>query len=119
MRHLLALLIKFAATTVVLFIILSGFYDVSFTDVFLTSVVLTAIGYLGDLLILPRTGNFIASMGDFGLALIVVWFMGTYRFDEEVPLFGPAFLSAVVIAFSEWFFHKYMKNAFMEKEAIG
>lgn len=118
MRHLIALALKFSLTTLILFMILGAFYDVSFTDVFLISAVLTVLGYLGDILILPRVGNVIATIGDFGLTLITVWLMGIYRFDEDVSLLGAPFVSAATIALGEWFFHKYMKNTLLDREAI-
>ncbi|OYD09498.1 hypothetical protein CHM34_00305 [Paludifilum halophilum] len=115
----MAWIIKFALTTFLLFVILGGFYDVSFTDVFLLSVLLTVLGYVGDVFILPRVGNLAASLGDFGLALIIIGWMGFYRFDEDVSLIGASLISSFAIAVGEWFFHKYMKNTILEREAVS
>ncbi|PTX48711.1 uncharacterized protein DUF2512 [Melghirimyces profundicolus] len=118
MRHFIALVLKFGLTTLILWIVLGALYDVPFTDVFLISTFLTLLGYLGDVFLLPRVGNVIAAIGDFGLALITVWFMGIYRFDADVSLMGASFASAAMIALGEWFFHKYMKNTLLDREAI-
>ncbi|QFG00685.1 DUF2512 family protein [Psychrobacillus glaciei] len=58
--------------TAVLGIILGIFYAVNFMDVFITRVVLTVIGYVGDVFILPRVGNTLAAMSDLLLATAVI-----------------------------------------------
>lgn len=76
MPHLIRFSIKFVSTLVVLGIILGLFYNLGFTEVLTITVVLTLLGYIiGDLFILRRTSNIIASIADFGLSFLVVWFM--------------------------------------------
>ena len=53
------------------------FYDMSFGNVLSISVVLTLAAYLiGDMLILRRTNNTMATIADFGIAFLVIWLMG-------------------------------------------
>ncbi|MDR6225149.1 DUF2512 family protein [Desmospora profundinema] len=118
MRHLFSLLIKAVLTIFLLFIILGGFFGVSFADIFLIGIVLSALGYVGDVWILPRVGNVVATIADFGFALIVIWSMGFFLFDWDVPILSSTIFSSLVIALGEWFFHKYMKNTIQEREAI-
>lgn len=61
MNYLKAIAIKFLATLVLLYVILGLFYDMSFTNVFLISLVLGLASYLiGDLFLLAKTNNTIA-----------------------------------------------------------
>jgi hypothetical protein len=108
MKHVRALAIKFISTLVLLYIILGMFNGVSFGNVFLISLVLSIAAYLiGDMLILPRTNNTVATIADFGLAFVVIWWMSenlTYGAD----MMGEAFISALGIALFEAMFHRYL-----------
>lgn len=110
MNHIKALAIKFVSTLVVLFIILGLFYDMAFRNVFWISLVLTVAAYLiGDMLILPRTNNTIATIADFGLAFFVIWLMGD-NLTYGASVFTPALITAAGVAIFEYFFHKYVSN---------
>lgn len=41
---------------------------------------------------------------------LTIWLIGAYFFDPYVPVVGAAFLSSLVIAVGEWFFHRYMNQ---------
>lgn len=111
MEHVKALIIKFIMCTAILLIVLGGFYGVSFADILILSVILTALAYVvGDLYILPRFENWGASIADFGLSLIGIWFLGSYLFEPNIPLATAAVLSALLITVGEYFFHKYVAN---------
>ncbi|WP_428908317.1 YndM family protein [Niallia sp. Krafla_26] len=110
MRHIRNLLVKFIATFAVLFIILGMFYDMSFGNVLAISLVLTLAAYLiGDMLILPRTNNTMATLADFGLAFLVIWLMGE-NITYGDSLLMPALIAAAAIALFEAFFHKSVAN---------
>ncbi|WP_279401869.1 DUF2512 family protein [Piscibacillus salipiscarius] len=75
MNHMKLLAIKLASCFVLLYLILGFGYDVSFGNVLMISVVLTLVSYLGDAFILPRTNNTVATITDFILAYVVIYFM--------------------------------------------
>lgn len=76
MKHIVALLIKYTAITAVLLIILSIFKGISIPKVLLISLVLTGAAYLiGDLFILPKYGNMIATIADLGLSFFGIWLL--------------------------------------------
>ena len=76
MKHIVALLIKYTAITTVLLIVLSIFQGISIPRVLLISLFLTGVAYLiGDLFILPKYGNMIATMADFGLTFFGIWLL--------------------------------------------
>lgn len=134
MNHLKALIIKFVMIAVVLLVILTGIYDVEFSDTLLISAVLTVVAYLlGDLMIFRKTGdrsnhnrtghdddhtkrNAMATVSDIILSFLVIWLMGEVLFAETPDIIQAAIISALVIGAGEWFFHKYLdRNVFPEK----
>ena len=114
MKHMKNLAIKFISILAVLFIILGIFYDMSFGNVLSISVVLTLASYLiGDLLILRRTNNTMATISDFALAFLVIWLMGE-NLTYGDSLIMPALIAAAGIALFETFFHKYVARQIHE-----
>lgn len=64
---------------------------------------------IGDLLILPRTNNTVATIADFGLAFVVIWLMSenlTYG-DNELII---SLIAAFGVALFEYMFHRYLSN---------
>ncbi|MET1138727.1 DUF2512 family protein, partial [Bacillus subtilis] len=59
---------------VLLYVVLTLFFGVPFGEMFVLTLFLGVISYLvGDLLLLPRTNNTTATMGVFGLSLVLIW----------------------------------------------
>ena len=76
MKHIKPLAIKFISSLVLLSVILGLFFDMSFGNIFLITLVLGVVSYvIGDLFILRRTNNIIATLADLGLAFLVIRFM--------------------------------------------
>jgi hypothetical protein len=109
-----ALFMKFLMITAVLWVILSLIYDVSFTDVLITSVVLTAVGYVGDVFILPKIGNVWAAISDFVIAYAVIYFLGSYIYEQPLTLGTAAFISALILMVGELLLHRYMHTNIFE-----
>jgi uncharacterized BrkB/YihY/UPF0761 family membrane protein len=110
MKHVKALAIKFVSSLVLLSLILGLLYDMSFGNIFLITLVLGVAAYLiGDLLILPRTNNTVATIADFGLAFLIIWLMSrglTYGDNY----FSMSLIAALGVALFEYMFHKYVAN---------
>ncbi|WP_409305523.1 YndM family protein [Peribacillus sp. SCS-155] len=105
MRHVLAILVKFISLLIVLYVFLGLIFDLSFADVLGIAAVLTAVGYvLGDLYLLPRTSNLAATLADFGLAFIIVWFMSRAAADSN-DLFTASLICAAAVAIIEYVYH--------------
>ncbi|WP_338452265.1 YndM family protein [Niallia oryzisoli] len=110
MKHVKALAIKFISTFVLLYVILGLFYGMETGNIFLLSLVLAIVSYIiGDILILPRTNNTTATLADFGLALLVIWFMSE-SFTRGDNLFRVSLLAALGVTIFEYFYHKYVSN---------
>ncbi|MEK4069031.1 YndM family protein [Peribacillus sp. FSL R5-0717] len=110
MKHVKAFAVKFVSNLILLSIILGLFFDMAFRNIFLITLVLCAAAYfIGDLLILPRTNNTVATITDFGLAFVVIWLMSenlTYGDDELIM----SLIAAIGVALFEYMFHRYLSN---------
>ncbi|MFY4675147.1 YndM family protein [Bacillus anthracis] len=119
MKHIVALLIKYTAITAVLLIILGIFQDISIPRVLLISLFLTGAAYLiGDLFVLPKYGNMVATIADFGLSFFGIWFL-TYLLtdlDSTRNIGFSSFIAALIIGGIEVFFHIYMKKVVLHEE---
>lgn len=109
MKYITPLLIKFVMITTVLFFVLS-IYGASIAEILLTSVLLTGVSFIGDVYVLPKVGNVVASIADFGLAFAMIWVIGLLLFDSPNQLAVASFIAAIVIMFAEMAFHKYMNE---------
>lgn len=75
MNHFSLILSKFVAMLVLLYIILGIIFGVNFMSVFWVTLTFSIVSYLiGDLLILPRTNNMVASVVDFVMSFAVIYF---------------------------------------------
>ncbi|MCY8976727.1 DUF2512 family protein [Bacillus atrophaeus] len=113
MVHVKALAIKGIMTIIVLYLVLGLGFNFTFGDTLLMTIVLGVISYLlGDLYVLPKWNNMIATVADFGLAFLVVWLMGMPLSMGLSPgmLALAALFAAIVMAIGEYFFHFYMMS---------
>lgn len=116
MNHLKAIGIKFIITSIVVLSILSIFGDATIGELLFISLLLTGLAYLiGDLFILPRMGNLVATIADFGLAFFSLWALGYMFLERTSALITASLFAAVFIALSEALFHAYMENKVLQK----
>lgn len=111
MKHLPAFLIKCVSSFFILYLILGYFYNMSYYDVFIISLVLSVFAYiLGDMLILSRTNNMVATISDFGLAFFIIWGLSVNLTNDNNAFFIRSLFAAGGVAIFEYFFHKYLVN---------
>merc|ERR1712194_514611 len=98
-KHLIALAIKFVIITLVLLVILTWAFDVSFMNTLMISLALTALSYaIGDLLVFLNAGkpgnqvsrNTVATFADFIMALAVILLIGWLLTGEFAAMVTPA-----------------------------
>ncbi|MBJ8055288.1 YndM family protein [Bacillus cereus] len=119
MKHIVALLIKYTAITAVLLIILGIFQDISIPRVLLISLLLTGAAYLiGDLFILSKYGNMIATIADFGLSFFGIWLLTPLftDLDSTRNIGFSSFIAALIIGGIEVFFHIYMQKLVLRND---
>lgn len=111
MKTTIALIIKFIVTMAAAWISFMIFGQVAFWTVVVIALAGTVLNYLiGDLLILPRFGNVVASILDGILGGVTAWiilafFPVTYTYMTSVYMF------ALIVAVAEFFFHMYLLSS--------
>lgn len=115
MTHVKLLTLKFVVTLGILFIILGLGFDVSFGNVFLISLVVSALGYLGDVTILKKFNNTMATSGDFVLSFAVIYFM-TDALTVGDDVFVATMIATVSLAIFEYFFHQTVARSLDQKK---
>ena len=113
MKHVVALLIKYTAISAVLLMILGIFQGISIPRILFISLVITGATYLiGDLFILPKYGNTVATFVDFGLSFLGIWVLTYLLTDIGLTrnITASSFWAALLIGIVEIFFHIYMKR---------
>lgn len=120
MKHLKGLSIKFIFTAIVVYSIFGIFYDASLWRLFWMSILVTGVSYIiGDLVILPKFGNLIASIADFGLAFLSFWVLGNLLIDLTISVVSAALFASVFMAVTEGLFHMYMTEQVLESVPKG
>ena len=128
MKHVKALIIKFVMSAVVLGIVFTGIYNYNFSDTILIGLVLTVVAYaLGDLLVYRNAAddsdykkrNIVATISDLILSFLIIWIMGASFFGNTITVIQASVISAIVIAVSEWFFHKYLDKSIFNTNNYG
>ena len=100
-------LFKWALNGVIVVIFLTYYADMSYLTAILAATVLTIIAYLiGDVYILPRTGDVVAAIADAVLALAYLM-VAALIFDWQLS-FGEAAVIAAVLGFAEFFYHRFV-----------
>lgn len=108
MRHLTALVMKFAMTAVVTQIVLGIFTNLRIAQILLVALAITAITYLmGDLLILAVFNNAVAAVADAGMCWLIIYLSGYVWPDRTVPLLS-ALSAAVIVGVGEILLHLYI-----------
>lgn len=106
-----ALLVKFIMTFVFAGFAFALINQNAWGWIFLAALAATALNYLiGDLWVLPKYGNIVASVGDGIIGALTVWVL-----DLLIPAFNTSFAAllvfAVLIVIGEYFFHQYLLRA--------
>lgn len=117
MNHLKALGIKFLIQATVILAFLSIFEGASLANLFGLSLLITGLSYvIGDLVILPRFGNIVAVIADFGLISLAIWVLAGMFAD--IPIMA-ALASGLAIAVAEILFHTYMTENVLRRRERG
>ncbi|HEX2945631.1 MAG TPA: DUF2512 family protein [Clostridia bacterium] len=111
MKHIGALVLKFIMVSVVLTIFLLALTNLKFGSIFTISLTITVLSYfIGDLAILPRTDNTIATVADVCLSLVTLLMFNLIYTDAVIPFFT-AIITSIGIGAGEWLFHKFFARS--------
>jgi uncharacterized membrane protein len=116
MKHVINLMIKFLMVSLVLFITLNYLTDLSLGQILFVSILVTIPAYfIGDIFILRRTNNTIATIADIGLTFVILY-LANYFIDNTLNYVNnigdismmDALIASIFVGVGEWFFHKYV-----------
>ena len=109
MKNIINFVIKLAFIFLMLFLLIPIFGKGTWTQTMITGLILALLAYImGDLWILPKFGNLMAVLADFGLVAVVVWLMMKALPQFTLTATG-VWVIALVLALGEWLFHIYLK----------
>lgn len=106
-------LFKWALNGIIVTLMLAWYADTTYLTAFLAASVLAVIAFLaGDLLLLPRTNNTVATVADFALAAV---YLGVVRYFFDWKLsFGEILIISALVAWAEWLYHRYILGQKLE-----
>ena len=108
MKNSLNFIIKLAFIYLMLFLLIPIFGKSTWTQTMISGLILAVLAYIiGNLWLLPKYGNLVAVLADFGLAALVIWLMMNGLPQFVLTVTG-VWVIALVLALGEWFFHKYL-----------
>jgi hypothetical protein len=91
-------------------------FGIPVQTVFFLSAVLGVVAYLfGDLFVLSKTNNTVATLADFALAFVLIWFTLDAFTDNPGSIFWGTVFSVVGLTMFEYFYHKYVANRVLNK----
>lgn len=101
------LLVKLLVHGVMITAILVGLSNATFASAVIAALGIGIVAYLlGDLLILPRTNNMMATIGDVGLVFVMLWIISE---SANWTLTLPEILLITVLAgIFEYFYHMWL-----------
>ena len=110
MKHIIALILKFVMIAVILEIALYYMTALTFGQILVVSLAVTAVLYfIGDLFLLSKTNNITTSVVDVVLALAVIYLF-RYANGYTGIDFTDALWSSLIIGAGELLFHKYVSK---------
>lgn len=114
MKYIVPLLIKFLIISFVLGVVL---WTVGAPLIYILwiSIAITALSFIGDLLLLPKYGNVVLTIIDFGLVFSIVLVGSAFLLGGIQRIGIAAFTPAIIIALWEAFFHKFLRKRFFEE----
>lgn len=105
-----ALLIKFVMTFAIAFLSFTS-PNQAWGGILAVAILGTIINYLvGDLMVLPVFGNFVASIGDGAMAALTAVVVAAVAERFDLGLTSVLFFGSLV-AIGEYFFHRYLLRA--------
>ncbi|WP_100013060.1 YndM family protein [Lentibacillus sediminis] len=113
MSHMKLLAVKFIACLALLYIVLGLGFGMNFGNVLMITLVLGVFAYAGDMLIMPRIGNIAATIADFALSFVVIYFM-SYALADGGNWFTASLIAAAGTAVFEYFYHRYVRSEMHE-----
>lgn len=80
---------------------------------------MAGLTYLGDVFLLPRVGQLIAPILDFGVIFLLLWFLGNNVIEASGSVLLLSLAGAYLLSFCEAIFHTYMKESVLGEKEVA
>lgn len=118
MKHIGALLLKFVILAIVLELVLLNLSALSFRTILTVALTITVLSYLiGDIAILPKSNNTVATITDIGLSFITI-LLFNYSIPGAAISFSDALIASIGVGIGEWLFHKFMSKSVLPAQRL-
>jgi hypothetical protein len=115
MKHIVPFVVKFVGWSIVMLSIFAIFNAPPLLVWFMAAGTALASYIVGDLLILPRFGNFVAVIADLLLSFLMIWLASYALIEPTVNMAYASFFCTLAIGAIEAFFHLFMENHILEE----
>lgn len=116
MQHVKPIAAKFFIYTIIMTLVLV-FYGFSILSILMLSAMLAIITYvLGDLIVLPFKGNFIATVADGAIIFLGALILMAPTYGLYFSTIAGALFLAFLLAVCEWFIHLYIIGRINERD---
>ena len=106
-------LFKWVLNGIIITLLLAWYADTTYLTAFIVASVFAVIAFAaGDLLLLPKTNNTVATVSDFALAAAYLG-LARYAFDWNLSL-GEIVIISALVAWAEWLYHRYILGQKLE-----
>ncbi|SER34363.1 Protein of unknown function [Gracilibacillus ureilyticus] len=118
MRYFKSFGLKLLVTTITLLSTFSVFYDADISKIFITISILTVVSFIiGDILILRKVSNTVATVLDLPFHLLLLWITGELLLAETTyEILSVSVFAAVLITSLEPFVHHMLEQS--EKDFV-
>ncbi len=117
MKHIGALLLKLVMVSVILEIFLLTLTNLNYGNIFAISLTITVLSYfIGDIAILPRSDNTIATVADVCLSFVALLMFNLVFTGAVIPFFT-ALIASLGLGMGEWFFHKFIAKSIIPEHS--
>ncbi|MFD2358678.1 YndM family protein [Saccharococcus thermophilus] len=115
MKHIVPYVVKFVGWSIVMLSIFAIFNAPPLLVWFMAAGTALASYIVGDLLILPRFGNFVAVIADLLLSFLLIWLTSYALIEPTMNMAYASFFCTLAIGAIEAFFHLFMENHILEE----
>lgn len=113
-KYIWAFVVKFVGVGILTFSLFGVFLHATIDRLFLMTIIVASISFIGDVFILPRINQFMAAVGDFVGYFAMYYLLGNLVVQANVSLLLPALTTAYFGTLAEMIYHIYVMDRLHE-----
>ena len=113
-KYIWAFVVKFVGVGILTFSLFGVFLHATIDRLFLMTIIVASISFIGDVFILPRINQFMAAVEDFVGYFAMYYLLGNLVVQANVSLLLPALTAAYFGTLAELIYHIYVMDRLHE-----